>query len=260
MEPGPERPVFKFDDGEGLTDAFGNVYEGYGGNTSSTSIVVNSTDSNPLDPEDIVDNANNFDILVFNSSTEKYEPESITFFNPVLTDGTPPTLDQIPVFDDVSGLYIPQDISYFPVPLVNGSPNDEDVLVYDNALSRFVPQAIVSFFRFIQLAMSQTVDENDILVADNNGNFKSVPQIVESAIAYNIKVPENRTYVLALGLPFDITITNTQFSFLVGPGSVSFPSGTITAGTPVDITVSGTDATSSFLRVQIDYTRELGMT
>ena len=40
MDPGIVRPVFRFDDGDGLTDAFGNFYEGYASNSGSHSISI----------------------------------------------------------------------------------------------------------------------------------------------------------------------------------------------------------------------------
>jgi len=44
MVPGAVRPSYKFEDGNGLTDAFGNVYEGYGGAGGSSFNLKNDTD------------------------------------------------------------------------------------------------------------------------------------------------------------------------------------------------------------------------
>lgn len=153
MDPGIAKPVFKFEDGAGLTDAFGNVYEGYAGAGGSSEIVVNPSTSVFGDE--------------LNASTE----------------------GQFLAFDDVLRKYIPKTFRTFGAALV----------------------------------------------------VRPIDEVLK----------------LILAVPYDLTITATQFSFDAGPGSVAFPSGTILQGNDLSVTVSGTDGTSLKLSIRIDFTINL---
>lgn len=73
MSPGVSRPSFKFEDGAGLTDAFGNVYTGYGGGGGS-SFIFKETPSSSMGDE--VDDAGEGQFPVFNENLSQYVPKT----------------------------------------------------------------------------------------------------------------------------------------------------------------------------------------
>lgn len=106
MSAGVVRPVYKFEDGDGLTDAFGNVYEGYGGSGGS-SFSYRHIPAESVDQEIDVESQDG-DIPVFNGQREKYEakqPEEINLrrFQEATIDG------QIPVWDNTQNIYVPKE-------------------------------------------------------------------------------------------------------------------------------------------------------
>jgi len=194
IDAGVSRPVWKFDDGLGLTDAYGNVFEGYssGGFTFRSSKVPASS------IDETADAANDLDVLQFNATTEKYDPKAledaqIGRFSAL--PGEQPADGETPIFDLGDGVYKPQ-------PAAN--------------------------------------------------------PIITDFISYIIQTPEDRTYTLVQDLPYDITIFETHSSIDTGSANVSFPSGTITAGNPVNVTVSATSVDAEYLRIQIDFLRDIG--
>lgn len=74
MEPGVVRPAFKFEDGDGLTDAFGNVYVGYAGAGGSSSVVINDAGEQVVD--DNINAAADLDLLQFDFSRQLYVPRT----------------------------------------------------------------------------------------------------------------------------------------------------------------------------------------
>lgn len=195
MNPGVPRPVYKFGDGDGLTDAFGNVYDGYGAGEGGYTFIWTNNPSNNISEE--VDAANEGDLIQFNSSRQLYEPKSI---------------------EDACLAKIDKTIT----------PNDGDILVYDSTDGDYKPAP-------------QGTGGGSITFAD--------------ALFGNIEIPQDRTYRITDGLPFQITVTGNTTSIASGTATVTFPSGVITAGSPIDITISGTNASSEFLRFQLNYTR-----
>ena len=97
MSPGVSRPVFKFADGAGLTDAFGNVYDGYGGSGGS-SFVFKNTPSASMGEE--TDDAGEGQFPVFDESLSQYVPKTWDDFMAWLieepTDKTYPMINSMP--------------------------------------------------------------------------------------------------------------------------------------------------------------------
>ena len=224
MEAGVVRPVFKFGDGGGLTDAYGNVYDGYG-NSGGSSITWTHTPSDTLDDTNL-SNADDEDILVYDADDELYYPQSTDYLNIVRTEGTVPQQDYIPAWDTVAGKYIPQD------------PADLDIAMLNPATS---------------------VLEGEILVAGLAGTFNSVPQVTTDFVAATIQNPVDRTYTICQSLPYDVTITGNNSQIAVGSTTVTWPVGTISAGSPLEITLSGTSVDAEYLDLQLTFTYNLGI-
>lgn len=226
MEPGTEQVALNFLDKKGLTDAYGNVYVGYG-NAGGSSFTVSHSQPESLDTE--VDDANDGDVLVYVLAEEKWLPFSYEQVGiPRLDPNDTPTNNQILVYDTVDDVWRPTTPNYL-------TPSTGARVAYP-------------------------ASEADILVYDQSSNFWiPKPQIITDYFAVVIEAPTNRTYTLTMALPYEITITTTDFDFESGPGSVSFPSGTIAPNTPIQIVVSGATSASEFLTVQINFTRNLGI-
>lgn len=239
MEPGVERISFKFQDGNGLIDSFGNVYEGYGG-AGGASISVSHTPPTSLD-ETNIGNADDDQILVYDEDQQQYLPQDISYFNVIRTDGSPEDDTDILVFDFLQGVYVPQDITFFDIP---------------------------SIFDLAVIEDPNLVQEGYILKANADGNFDAVDfsaevntiietKVVTDFISGIIEVPQNRVYTLVQAMPYEIVITNVVQSRASGSATIGFPSGTIAAGNPLTITVGGASGGEEFLRFQIDFERTL---
>ena len=76
-------------------------------------------------------------------------------------------------------------------------------------------------------------------------------------IAGLIEQPQNKSYIMTPQLPFDIEITSSGFFVVTGSCSVSFPSGVVTQGNPLVITVSSVSDPIEDLAVQINFKRFL---
>ncbi len=162
MNPTTERLNLKFEDGLGLTDDYGNVYDGYNG-TSSSVIWTN----NP------------------NESLQVGTGNSAGVPDPEATTG--------------------------------------NTVVYD----------------------------------EETGQYRSVANI--DYVLFIIEKPLNRTYPFALELPYSVTIISSLCGYSIEEGSalVSFPTGTIPAGSGASINVSGTDGESEFLKVQVGFSKNI---
>lgn len=108
MEPGVVRTSFKFEDGNGLTDAFGNVYVGYGGAGGSSSSVVHVPSEQVV--EDDVPGIQDLDFLQFDIASELYVPRSYIESQLMKFDSitTPPLDGELAVYDVTNGIWIPQ--------------------------------------------------------------------------------------------------------------------------------------------------------
>ena len=105
--------------------------------------------------------------------------------------------------------------------------------------------------------------DNDDIPVYNSGTGQYEPKNFDDAgiartigyepITIEVKKPTNRDYHFMFEAPYDLIIEDTYSAFIVGPGSVSMPSGTYSKGDPVFATVSGTSAASEYLRMQIVY-------
>ena len=87
----------------------------------------------------------------------------------------------------------------------------------------------------------------------NEETGKYEPIIPRGVACITIEKPTNRNYILILELPFDIFITETSFSIESGSADVDFPEGEVGEGNVLDVDVSGTSGTSSFLSIQITF-------
>lgn len=83
MSPGVSRPVFKFADGAGLTDAFGNIYDGYGGGGGSSFI---HKDTPAASVGDQADGAADGEFMVFDDVLSQYVPRTFRAFGSVLIE------------------------------------------------------------------------------------------------------------------------------------------------------------------------------
>lgn len=229
MEPGAERLSLLFADGLGVGGLIGNFYVGYGA-AGGASPIVTQTPSDTLE-EGTIGAAILNDILVFDDTDELYKPVQASFLNIIQTDGAAPFDDDILVFDDVLDLWISKDITFLDIPTIFDLP---------------------------ELDAAAVVDLGDVMIANGSGTFNSVPQVTKDFIAYTIEVAQNRVYTLVPSLPYDITITATSDTIASGSATVVFPSGIISAGNPVNVTVSAVSS-PSFLRLQIDFTYNLGI-
>lgn len=230
MTPGVSRPVFKFADGAGLTDAFGNIYDGYGGGGGS-SFVFKDTPAASVGTE--ADTANDGEFLVFNDTLTQYVPKT---------------------YVEASLMELTNTIT----------PADFDLALFDNASQFWKPvdrSELATAIEIPLLEPAASVDTGDMLVANASGEFKSVAQVSLDFISAIIETPRIRTYRLVQSLPYDITITGTAVSIATGSATVTFPSGTITSGNPINVSVDTLGGTlDEFLRLQINFTRNLLVT
>lgn len=104
MEAGAVRPTYRFDDGDGLTDAFGNKYDGYGG-AGGDSFIINHIPSKSVDEE--VDTAIDLDFLQYNAAREKYETRSYVESQLAKVAGAVPNDLEILQYIDANGQYEP---------------------------------------------------------------------------------------------------------------------------------------------------------
>lgn len=227
MEAGAVRPVYRFEDGDGLTDAFGNKYDGYGTGTGD-SLTWTHTPSEDLDAE--IDDADDLDFLQYDGSREKWvsrtyvESELMRLTNTIL----PVDLD-VAIYDSVNEWW---------------TPVDRDELSAALDIPLLIPSTIIS--------------DKEILVANASGEFDSIPQVSKDFFFLLIRDPELIDYKMAIQLPYDIAITANFVSIVTGSATVTFPVGTILAGNPVEITITVLGGgVNEFLSVQLDFTRNL---
>ena len=126
MDPGVARPVYKFDDGGGLTDAFGNVYDGYGGAGGSSFV---NTPAESID--DQVDVANDLDIIKYNAATEFYESKSRedAGLAVVSTTDTPNDLDLLQ-YSAADNEYEPRTFDEMGIAKFGGGPPTDGQIPY----------------------------------------------------------------------------------------------------------------------------------
>lgn len=227
MQAGAVRPSYRFDDGDGLTDAFGNKYDGYG-NAGGDSFIITHNPPEDLDAE--VDAADDEDLLQYNGTREKWEKRT----------------------------YVESQL----MKLTNTiTPIDLDIALYNAGGDFWEPvdrTELAAALDIILLEPAQVVSLGEMLVANASGEFTSVPQVSPDFMAVNIEIPRIRVYTLVPSLPYDITITGTELSIATGSITVTFPGGTITAGNPVTVEVTALGGTlDEFARVQINFTRNL---
>lgn len=229
MEPGVSRPVYRFDDGDGLTDAFGNVYDGYGSGGFSTTYTFGPAES--VDTE--VDNANDKDILQYNLSREKYEPVSKEAAQlAIFETGTEQNLD-IPQYSSANSQYEPKTLDEIGLAKFGGvAPTDGQIPYWNNANQQYEPD-------------------------DLPASPPPAPFDITDFISGIIEKPQDRTYTIVQSLPYSINITGTSQSIATGSASINFPAGSRAAGSNLQITVTGSSSTDEFLRFQIDFTRTL---
>ncbi len=225
---------FKFEDGDGLTDEYGNIYEGYGGAGGSSKI----TSTNGIELADLADVSNYIptdgQVLAFNNSSGLWTPED-------------PAGGGVAELDDLDDVTIT-------------TPQSGDILL--RGATEWENQPL-SDFNFI--ATDGTAPEEGDLLQYIGGNWVPVTndeaglaqKEIEDYIAALIETPTVKTYILTYQLPYDITITATADNFGAGSGTVNFPSGTITEGNNVEVTLSGLSGDAADLSLRIDFTRDL---
>lgn len=222
MEPGVERLVLKFADGLGLTDDYGNVYDGYGA-AGGSSLTVSSTPPSSID--DDIDDADDGDILVFDDSTEKYVPTSLLDAQVPKWGGTPAAGDFMQY--DTGGIY--QNRNYTEAKLIETD--------------------------------GSSASEGDIWVTDSGGQAYPVPQIITDYVTVIIEKPVDRTYDIALSMPFDIFVTDIQATFEGGGGTPTVTivntGGIVAFGDPMQLVVTDTDDDTVMLVTQVTFTRNL---
>lgn len=86
---------------------------------------------------------------------------------------------------------------------------------------------------------------------ENTGKFEAVG--LRGAACVEIQAPEDRFYTLVAELPWDIEIIDTFSLIEAGPAFIDFPTGTISAGDPLQFEVTGTSGSSSYLVVQVTF-------
>lgn len=188
MEPGVERFALKFADDLGLTDAYGNTYDGYAAAGGASSITVTQDP-----PQSIQKNK-------VDAATDK----------------------QILVFDDVDDLYLPRDIDFFAeLPLVDDPGSAQD---------------------------------QQILRRNSFGTYDSIFTKVLTCTTGIIKTPENKVYRIIPSLPWDIIGIDGFVYTEAGPATLIVPTGSIPAGSPVDIELTGVTLLTSFLTFQFNFT------
>jgi len=262
MSPGVSRPVFKFLDGGGLTDAFGNVYEGYGNSRTFTMSQAETID-------DEVDTANDKDIIQYNATIEKYEPKSLAEAQLALFDVGAEAFD-LPQFSSASGLYEPKALAEIGLAQFDvGGELDEDLAQYNSVTGLYEPKALgeIGLAKFggtpptdgqmaYWSAANNRYEAADAPAGGGGGGVPDPFEVVEF-ISGIIEAPKVRIYVLVASLPYEIVITSATWSFTNGSGFVILPSGTKAAGASLDLRVFSASATAGFLRFQINYTRTL---
>lgn len=151
MVPGVSRPVFKFEDGAGLTDAFGNIYDGYGGSGGS-SFVFRHTSSSSMGDE--IDTAGEGQFPVFDGVLSQYKPKTWSDFMAWLIeapqDKTYPMIQSMPyeitiistAFNFTTGS---GSVTFPSSPITVGSP--VDIVVSGTAGSPTDLQLIIEFER-----------------------------------------------------------------------------------------------------------------
>lgn len=259
MEPGVEQFSLQFTDKKGLTDDYGNVYAGYG-SSGSGGFSISQEPAKSIDAE--LDDANDGDIPVYVATELKFLPfsfENAGIARVSITD-TPNNRDLLQ-WDSTESAYMPRTHFEAGVAEIDSTvPNVDDVLVYDDSINKYVPQDIIDYLDIVQHDGSAPVEGDILIYKAGPGKYSPGAQIVTEWVQFIIEKPTNRQYRFSESLPYAITITGTSFVLESGSGSVAFPSGTVSSGSPAFITVSGTTGSSSFLRAQIRYTRNLNVT
>lgn len=143
MEPGVVRLSFKFEDGQGLTDAFGNVYVGYGGAGGSSSIVVNAVSEQVV--EDDIPGVEDLDLLQFDIASELYVPR---------------TFDEANVSRNTVRDYISVHINF---------PENKSYKIINNAL--YTQNILSATFEFEVGSGTVSLSENSVV---NIGNDQSI--------------------------------------------------------------------------------------
>lgn len=106
MEPGIAKPVFKFEDSAGLTDAFGNVYDGYG-NAGGSSFINLNTPAASVGNE--ADTANNGEFLVYDDVLTQYLPKTYVEASLMeLTNTVTPLDGELAIYDATNVRWLPQ--------------------------------------------------------------------------------------------------------------------------------------------------------
>lgn len=126
-------------------------------------------------------------------------------------------------FNEETGLYEPIQAAI----VGDVVPTDGQVLAWDEVEGKYNP-----------------IDLDDLLFEED-----SITLVVEK--------PTNRTYPIVVSSVTDIEITGGTYNFESGPGSATLPSGNYNAGSSISVSVSGTNATTEFLVVQINYRKPL---
>jgi hypothetical protein len=234
MSPGVARPSFKFEDGDGLTDDFGNVYEGYGGAGGSSKI----TSANGLDLSDLGD-----------------------------VSSLIPTDEQVLTYDNAAGLWKPED-----VPAVGGADELDDLS--DVGLSGEAENDILSYIggswgnysasELGLVELSGTPEEGDLLqfvsgewVPVTNEEAGIAKEEIVDYVSAFIEKPKDKTYILTYDLPYDITLAGHSHSFGTGSGTVNFQTGSLSAGRNITAIVSGLSGDAADLSIRINFTHNL---
>lgn len=260
MTPGVSRPVYRFDDGNGLTDAFGNVYDGYGGNSRRFQI----SPAESIDDE--IDESEDKDIIQYNIDRLKYEPKSLDEAGIALFDTTEPELGDIPQYDDQGLKYVPKSLDELELARFdNVTPVDGDIPQYNASLSLYEPKNLgeLGLAKFGgssptegQIAYwNNTTQQYEPADPPVGGGGPGGSFVLPDFISGIIEIPKVRIYRLIISLPYEITITSTSYNFATGSGFVILPSGVRAQGTPLDINIFSLNASAEFLRFQINYTR-----
>ena len=231
MSPGVSRPVYRFDDGDGLTDAFGNVYDGYGTGGQSRTFSISPAES----VDDELDQANDLDVIQYNAGREKYEPKSLNDAGiPVFDVDVQSNLD-LAQYNSLTELWEPKSLQELNIAELNGAPQDGDILYYNSANQKWEP------------ADPPT----------GGGGGTPDPFTITDFISGIIETPQVRTYTIVSALPYDISITSTSSSFATGSGTVLITSGNQGQGNFLVVLITSLSANAEFLRFQINFTRTL---
>jgi hypothetical protein len=74
---------------------------------------------------------------------------------------------------------------------------------------------------------------------------------LDDFISIFVDKPTNKTYIIGFNIPIPVQIINSSFSFGTGPGSATFQTGTINAGSNITMTVTGTTSASANLAARL---------